>query len=245
MFSVAVATVLFPALSRLAARRDLAGLRALTGNGMRQIALLLIPSAAAFARARDADRPARLRARRVRRRVDPPGDRGAVLVLVLAALLGHQPAAHAHVLLAPAAVAADAPRARLAGRQRRRLARALRAARDRRHRDRHDRRERVHDAGCCVPPARASWAASRSPRTLRAAAIMLAAARCSAASPTASGGGARRAARALAAAQIVSVGAGARRSAAPCTRRRAAALGAARGAPDRRPVRAAGCGRAS
>src|SRR5215216_1657091 len=49
MFSVAVATVLFPALSRLAARRDLAGLQALIGSGMRQIALLLIPSAAAFA----------------------------------------------------------------------------------------------------------------------------------------------------------------------------------------------------
>jgi putative peptidoglycan lipid II flippase len=47
MFSVAVATVLFPALARLASRRDLPGLRALTGSGMRQIALLLIPSAAA------------------------------------------------------------------------------------------------------------------------------------------------------------------------------------------------------
>ena len=48
MFSVAVATVLFPALSRLASRRDLAGLTALIGSGMRQIAMLLIPSAAAF-----------------------------------------------------------------------------------------------------------------------------------------------------------------------------------------------------
>jgi putative peptidoglycan lipid II flippase len=48
MFSVAVATVLFPALSRLVARGDLPGLRALTGTGMRQIALLLVPSAAIF-----------------------------------------------------------------------------------------------------------------------------------------------------------------------------------------------------
>ena len=48
MFSVAVATVLFPALSRLAARRDLAGLRATTGVGLRQIALLLIPAGAAM-----------------------------------------------------------------------------------------------------------------------------------------------------------------------------------------------------
>jgi putative peptidoglycan lipid II flippase len=49
IFSVAVATVLFPALSRLAARRDFAGLRGVTGNGTRQIALLLIPAAAATA----------------------------------------------------------------------------------------------------------------------------------------------------------------------------------------------------
>ncbi len=48
MFSVAVATVLFPALSRLASHRDLPGLRALTGTGIRQILLLLIPSAAAI-----------------------------------------------------------------------------------------------------------------------------------------------------------------------------------------------------
>jgi putative peptidoglycan lipid II flippase len=47
MFSVAVATVVFPALSRLAARRDVAGLRAMVGSGTRQIALLLVPSAAA------------------------------------------------------------------------------------------------------------------------------------------------------------------------------------------------------
>jgi len=47
MFSVAIATVLFPALSRFAARRDYDGLRALTANGMRQIFMLLIPAAAA------------------------------------------------------------------------------------------------------------------------------------------------------------------------------------------------------
>jgi putative peptidoglycan lipid II flippase len=46
IFSVAVATVLFPALSRLAAERDLPGLRAAAATGTRQIALLLIPSAA-------------------------------------------------------------------------------------------------------------------------------------------------------------------------------------------------------
>src|SRR3954465_14116874 len=46
MFSVALATVLFPTLSRYAARGDLDGLRATMANGVRQIALLLIPMAA-------------------------------------------------------------------------------------------------------------------------------------------------------------------------------------------------------
>ena len=48
MFSVAVATVLFPALSRLAARGDTDGMRGLTATGMRQIFLMLIPAAVAF-----------------------------------------------------------------------------------------------------------------------------------------------------------------------------------------------------
>ncbi|MEA2286665.1 MAG: putative peptidoglycan lipid flippase [Solirubrobacteraceae bacterium] len=47
MFSVAIATVLFPALSRLAARKDLDGLRRLLSNGVRQVFLLLVPAAAA------------------------------------------------------------------------------------------------------------------------------------------------------------------------------------------------------
>ncbi|MBV9049404.1 MAG: murein biosynthesis integral membrane protein MurJ [Solirubrobacterales bacterium] len=46
VFSVAVATVLFPTLSRLASRRDLGRIRGTVGNGMRQINLLLIPSGA-------------------------------------------------------------------------------------------------------------------------------------------------------------------------------------------------------
>jgi putative peptidoglycan lipid II flippase len=47
MFSVAVATVVFPTLSRFAARREYANLRATMANGMRQILLLLVPAAAA------------------------------------------------------------------------------------------------------------------------------------------------------------------------------------------------------
>jgi len=45
MFSVAVATVLFPALARLAARNDLDGFRATISTGLRQIGFLLIPAA--------------------------------------------------------------------------------------------------------------------------------------------------------------------------------------------------------
>jgi putative peptidoglycan lipid II flippase len=44
MFSVAVATVLFPALARLAARADDDGFRRTVGLGLRQIAFLLIPA---------------------------------------------------------------------------------------------------------------------------------------------------------------------------------------------------------
>jgi putative peptidoglycan lipid II flippase len=44
MFSVAVATVLFPSLARLASRGDLAGFRATVASGVRQIAFLLVPA---------------------------------------------------------------------------------------------------------------------------------------------------------------------------------------------------------
>ena len=44
MFSVAVATVLFPSLSRLAARGDFDGFRSTVGLGLRQIAFLLVPA---------------------------------------------------------------------------------------------------------------------------------------------------------------------------------------------------------
>jgi putative peptidoglycan lipid II flippase len=45
LFSVSVATVLFPTLSRMAARRDVSAMRRALGIGMRQINLLLIPAA--------------------------------------------------------------------------------------------------------------------------------------------------------------------------------------------------------
>ncbi|MEA2213710.1 MAG: putative peptidoglycan lipid flippase [Solirubrobacteraceae bacterium] len=49
VFSVAVATVLFPTLSRMASRRDPGGMRRTLGNGIRQINLLMIPSAGLMA----------------------------------------------------------------------------------------------------------------------------------------------------------------------------------------------------
>jgi putative peptidoglycan lipid II flippase len=44
MFSVAVATVLFPSLARFASRGDLSGFRDTTALGLRQIAFLLVPA---------------------------------------------------------------------------------------------------------------------------------------------------------------------------------------------------------
>ncbi len=49
MFSVAVATVLFPSLARLAARADMQGFRHTVGLGLRQIAFLLVPASAVSA----------------------------------------------------------------------------------------------------------------------------------------------------------------------------------------------------
>jgi putative peptidoglycan lipid II flippase len=49
VFAVAVATVLFPSLSRLAARADLDGFGRTVGVGIRQIAFLLIPASVASA----------------------------------------------------------------------------------------------------------------------------------------------------------------------------------------------------
>ncbi|MBD0328708.1 MAG: murein biosynthesis integral membrane protein MurJ [Thermoleophilia bacterium] len=49
MFSVAIATVLFPSLARLAARADVDGFRRTVGRGLRQIAFLLVPASVASA----------------------------------------------------------------------------------------------------------------------------------------------------------------------------------------------------
>ena len=75
MFSVAVATVLFPSLARLAARGDTDGFRDTVALGLRQIAFLLIPASVALRRARRADRAPPLPARRVHARRRRPSSR--------------------------------------------------------------------------------------------------------------------------------------------------------------------------
>ncbi|HEX6700844.1 MAG TPA: murein biosynthesis integral membrane protein MurJ [Gaiellaceae bacterium] len=49
VFSVAIATVLFPSLARFASRRDIAGFRDTTALGLRQIAFLLVPASMVIA----------------------------------------------------------------------------------------------------------------------------------------------------------------------------------------------------
>ncbi len=44
VFSVAISTVLFPAISRMASRKDMAGVRAMVTSGLRQIFFMLIPA---------------------------------------------------------------------------------------------------------------------------------------------------------------------------------------------------------
>ncbi len=125
MFSVAIATVLFPALSP--PRRPARPARAAPHDGDRRAAGLPAadPGGRLHDRAGDADHATRLPARLVRRRVDRAGLDRALLVLLQPAVRGREPAAHAHVLLAAAAMDADRARCGEPRRQRRRQPRAL------------------------------------------------------------------------------------------------------------------------
>ena len=154
LFSVAVATVLFPTLSRLAARGDRDGLRALTATGMRQIFLLLIPAAACTL----------VLAEPITRLIYEHGDFGPEDTdRVAEALFWFSfslPFAGVNLLLTrtffslqrpwiPTALAGGEP-----ARERRREHRAVRAARDRRHRHRDGRRQPHDDAEPVLLPAR-------------------------------------------------------------------------------------------
>ena len=103
--------MLFPTLSRFAARHDLDGLRRASGNGVRMIALFLIPAAVGDRRA----------AEPLTRLVYQRGEFGAGVdrrvtealfwFSFSTAVLGRQPAAHAHVLL-PSSARGSRPRSR-------------------------------------------------------------------------------------------------------------------------------------
>ena len=153
MFSVAVATVLFPALARLATRGDTDGLRALTGTGTRQICLLLIPAAACTLVLAEPITRVVYQRGEFGTGLDGHRRRGAVLVLLQPALRGRQPPAHADVLLAAAALAADRPGRGDARHQPRRRAAARRPVRNRGHRRGDRGRQRLDDRRPGVLPA--------------------------------------------------------------------------------------------
>ena len=107
IFSVAVTTVIFPTLARLAARREYDDLRATMANGMRQIVLLLAPAAAAILvlstpMIRLVYQRGEFGARATTLVVD-----GALLVRVLAPVQRAVPPADPHVLQPPAPLGAD------------------------------------------------------------------------------------------------------------------------------------------
>ena len=104
LFSISIATILFPTLARFAARGARDDLRRTMANGVRQICLLLIPSAVLMAVL--AEPITRLVYQRgaFGGRGHRPGVRGDGLVVDLAALPGREPAVLAHLLQPPAAV---------------------------------------------------------------------------------------------------------------------------------------------
>ena len=112
LFSISIATILFPTLSRLAARGDTDDLRRTMANGIRQICLLLIPSAVLMAVL--AEPITRLVYQRGEFDAEATdlGHRGAGVVVDLAALPGGEPAVLAHLLQPPAAVADHRPQRR-------------------------------------------------------------------------------------------------------------------------------------
>ena len=109
LFSISIATILFPTLSRFAARGARDDLRRTMGNGVRQICLLLIPSRGADGGAGDADHAARSTsaASSTPEATELVDDR-ARLVVDLAAVPGRQPA----VLAAPSSASSSRGRRR-------------------------------------------------------------------------------------------------------------------------------------
>jgi O-antigen/teichoic acid export membrane protein len=151
LFSIAVATILFPTMSRFAARGARDDLRRTMGAGVRQICLLLIPSAVLMAVL--AEPITRLVYERGGHR--PHLDRDGVVV-DLAAVPGREPAVLAHLLQPPASLGHHGARRREPRRERGYRRSALRAVRHRgdRARDRGRHGRDVRGAGVDpAPPA--------------------------------------------------------------------------------------------
>ena len=125
MFSVAVATVLFPTLARLATRGDLAGVRNTIALGSAPDQLPAPARRSLLDRPGRADRPPALPARRVRARADARRRRRARGLLGRAHLQRDDADAEPRLLQPAAAVGPDRDRAREPRAQRRALRRLL------------------------------------------------------------------------------------------------------------------------
>ena len=141
IFSVAITTVLFPTLARFAARSDFDRLRSTMANGTRQILLLLVPAAASILVL--AEPMTRLVYERgvFDAQLDRPRLRGALLVRLLAALLGVFLLQTRTFFSLQRPWVPTARRRREPHHHRGRRAPPLRAVRDRRHRRRHQPRD--------------------------------------------------------------------------------------------------------
>ncbi len=167
IFSVAIATVLFPTLARFASRGEHDNLRATMANGMRQILFVLRARRGGGPGPLRADDPARLPARRVHARADDPGRHGALLVRLLAADQRPLPAAHPHLLQPAAALGADRDRRRQPRHHRARRARlsttSASAGSSPRRRSRPPPASSPRASSCAASSAASSWAACSTP----------------------------------------------------------------------------------
>ena len=179
IFSVAIATVLFPTLARFAARGEIDNLRATMANGMRQILFVLVPAAAAILVLSEP------MIRLVYQRGEFTPEQTTLVATALFWFAFSLPTNGLYLLQTRTffslqrpwmATGARRPRPGRLGPRRPRPLQALRHRRDRRrHRDRHDRRaSSPRRSSCAASSAGSSWAGCSRPAiriTLAAAAL--------------------------------------------------------------------------
>ena len=107
IFSVAIATVLFPTLARFANNKEFVNLRATLANGMRQILFVLLPATAAILALSHPIIRLVYQRGEFDPREHPDRRHRALLVRLLAADQRRLPAADAYLLQPPAALAGD------------------------------------------------------------------------------------------------------------------------------------------